>query len=352
MKRILYCPLLLVMLLMVTISRPVSAQQVIPNYGMFSQASYPNYDTGGSVKGTYTVQVSKSAHTFEPGDFIIQVAIPVNAARFTGANYVLPSGFAVRSGTGRDGDAYLTIELTAPWSGFGPGPTGNVKQFVFETKFIGPAIEQPTLVSVGLEQPASNNMIITPGSPVGSNLNVANVPLPVIFSEVNAKETNCKAEITWTTASEKNNRSFVIERSATGDKFSKIGTVAATNNAFGDSYSFIDNSPLKGSSFYRIVQVDNDGKSTTSKVLSLSTNCAAAAIELYPNPTSGIVNVKGLQGTNVIKILNIAGQEVMKAKSETEIHSMKVDGLAPGTYHVQVAKDSEIVFNGKFVKVD
>ena len=65
----------------------------------------------------------------------------------------------------------------------------------------------------------------------------------------------------WTTSAEKDNRYFVVQRSTDGQVFANIDSVAAATDAStGASYSAVDAQPASGHDFYRLAQVDLDGK--------------------------------------------------------------------------------------------
>ncbi len=89
--------------------------------------------------------------------------------------------------------------------------------------------------------------------------------------------------VDWTTANEENNKYFILQRSADGQKFSDIDTIAAANQASGHAYSDIDRAPLAGNNFYRLSQVDNDGKTTLFGVLEVTVVPATTAIpRIFP----------------------------------------------------------------------
>lgn len=93
-----------------------------------------------------------------------------------------------------------------------------------------------------------------------------NSPLPVVMEYFTVQtENNKKVNLKWKTASELQNKQFIIQRSKTtaGD-FKNIGTVAATNFPDGSIYNFSDEPGVSGSYFYRLVQEDIDGKQTYS----------------------------------------------------------------------------------------
>ncbi len=85
--------------------------------------------------------------------------------------------------------------------------------------------------------------------------------LPVSLLNYNVKLNNKKVDITWSTTSEVNNNYFSIERSANGVDYIAIGRVngAGTTNTLQD-YSFVDNDPILGVSYYRLTQTNHDDR--------------------------------------------------------------------------------------------
>lgn len=120
--------------------------------------------------------------------------------------------------------------------------------------------------------------------------------LPIELLELNAKfeKSTNSAVIKWITAKETGNSHFEIERSENGiSQFEKIGEIDGMGwTDLLTKYEFIDNKlPLSGGNiFYRIKQVDFDGKSTYSKVLSVraeGVEASSGVWRVFPNPTVG-----------------------------------------------------------------
>lgn len=85
--------------------------------------------------------------------------------------------------------------------------------------------------------------------------------LPVELMRFDAYAQRNEVRLEWQTATETRNAQFVVERSADGRNFSALHTLAGA----GDSrepldYSATDAAPLRGQSFYRLKQVDFDGR--------------------------------------------------------------------------------------------
>lgn len=90
------------------------------------------------------------------------------------------------------------------------------------------------------------------------------VSLPINLVSFNAKKVKENIELTWSTASEINNAYFSIERSIDGFYYQEIGRLSGAGNSNSViHYSFFDNQPFNGVSYYRLTQVDYNGNSET-----------------------------------------------------------------------------------------
>lgn len=111
--------------------------------------------------------------------------------------------------------------------------------------------------------------------------------LPVVLSSFNAESaSNGTVNIAWETASEVNCDYFSVERSMDGNNFEVISSVkGAGNTSTSSKYSYIDDNPHSPVSYYRLKQVDFDGKFEIFKVVSVNLN-PIREIVVYPNPVA------------------------------------------------------------------
>jgi hypothetical protein len=99
-----------------------------------------------------------------------------------------------------------------------------------------------------------------------------NNPLPVDLLSLQAKYIRTFAELTWTTASERDNAGFQIQRSTDGIDFENIGNVDVTlQPKLINTYTFKDYDVTKDS-YYRLRQIDTDGKFSDSKLVFVAVN--------------------------------------------------------------------------------
>jgi hypothetical protein len=180
---------------------------------------------------------------------------------------------------------------------------------------------------------------VIPVSICNSTVSIAVLPVELLtFMGYNKGGVNV---LNWATASEVNNKGFQVERlnpeHLGGNVWDILGFVNAKSK--GSSYDFTDNTPLS-TSYYRLRQLDNDGKETYSKVISVSLK-GSDKLKVYPNPVSDLLIVE----TDIkddYQILNLLGQQVMNGKATQRID---VSTLPEGTYFLKVGTEQM-----KFVK--
>ena len=98
--------------------------------------------------------------------------------------------------------------------------------------------------------------------------------------------------LNWSTATEKNNLYFAVERSKDGANWQetkRIYTEANSNTK--KTYSFTDDVFTDSTLYYRLVQVDLDGTKKTFKVVSATCEPQSNFFKFYPNPAKHEVNL-------------------------------------------------------------
>jgi hypothetical protein len=182
--------------------------------------------------------------------------------------------------------------------------------------------------------PATNGALSMSGTGTGT--------LPVELISFTANTEGGKTQLNWTTASEKNNLGFDIERSKDGAKFAKIGFVKGNGTSvLTHQYSFIDAISSSGITYYRLKQVDIDGTYAYSKIISIASEKSGSKIKIYPTNTEGVVWIDdaGL-GVEKVSVFNAVGQLILTFKNVKQID---LSALQSGMYIVQAQAGSEKV---------
>jgi hypothetical protein len=136
--------------------------------------------------------------------------------------------------------------------------------------------------------------------------------LPVRWLDFSAQETNDGVMLKWSTAAEINNQYFEIERSEDGVNFEFAGKVSGNGNTNKiSSYSFLDEINHQRTWFYRLKQVDFDGKEEFSRVITYQTNEQQEPL-IYTLGENKELVIKSENAVSAIEVFELTGKQVFK----------------------------------------
>jgi hypothetical protein len=173
---------------------------------------------------------------------------------------------------------------------------------------------------------------------IGTTNDINPLPIELIDFKVNKQDNSVM--INWTTASELNNDYFDLERSTDGFNFESISKLdGAGNSNHLINYNHLDRYPKAGISYYRLKQVDFDGKFSYSDIKSILFD-DIGSLNIYPNPlnTCHDLMIASNQVISSIEIINETGQLIYSAKFEEKQKGIKLSNLKlnSGFYFVKV----------------
>ena len=172
-------------------------------------------------------------------------------------------------------------------------------------------------------------------------------PLPVTIVNFTAIKQQQSVSLLWTTENEKNFSHFEIEKKGSDNNFASIAAITANNNAALQQYTFNDETPFTGTSYYRLKLVDIDGNFTYSKVVSVTINNAPSFV-IYPNPANDQVQIIFSGKINSIEISDVSGKLVKRMNSNTA-NRYNINDLQKGIYIVKIYDENNSTFSKKLV---
>ncbi len=146
--------------------------------------------------------------------------------------------------------------------------------------------------------------------------------IPVEFTSFNREIENSTIILSWSTATETNNRGFEIQRSSGEQEFKIIGFVDGSGTTTEQhNYTFTDYNLNQGSYSYRLKQYDFDGSFHYSDVVKVDFNIPLkfALEQNYPNPFNPTTTIKWQSpedGVQTLKIYDVLGNEVKTLVNE------------------------------------
>ncbi|WP_293298729.1 T9SS type A sorting domain-containing protein [Pedobacter sp. UBA4863] len=187
--------------------------------------------------------------------------------------------------------------------------------------------------------------------------------LPVTLVNFTAKADGNHAKLQWQTASETNNKGFEIYRAESGKQkaessenltFIKIGEVPATFNTSLSTfhYTYTDKTPANGNNYYKLVQIDNDGKTTDLGVRTVNFGLPTSDIRLYPNPTTDVFTATVATGIfSQLQVVDLNGRVLQKMSISEKENSKTVSlGAYPAGVYIITLNGNEKTESRKVIK--
>jgi hypothetical protein len=188
------------------------------------------------------------------------------------------------------------------------------------------------------------------------NIVITSLPttLPITLTSFTAKAVNQSVLLNWNTASEDNNDYFEVLHSADGKTFSAIGKVkGAGTSKVSNDYSLVDENPFVGTNYYKLVQHDFDGKTSSSDVISVDSKIAGSQLSVYAASSDVKITLSSPNKTKgKLQLFDISGRKL----SETSVEVNKgyntfslPTAIQNGIHFLRYTTESEII-NQKFLR--
>ena len=186
-----------------------------------------------------------------------------------------------------------------------------------------------------------------------STCNVSVLPVGLISFETAPKEIG-KVLCEWVTATEKDNKQFVLQRSKDALNFHDVEFFKGAGNSNSSlNYSYTDEKAFSGISYYRLKIIATDNTFTFSGIKTVSFGGLSNAA-LYPNPATDLINIP-IKQNNVlfssenseIEILNSVGNIVLTLPYSQMI---RVSEIESGCYTLKIKYQDGQNFHFRFIK--
>jgi hypothetical protein len=171
------------------------------------------------------------------------------------------------------------------------------------------------------------------------SINAATSPLPVTLVYFKVVVDGDKVRMDWETSMERDNAFFTVQRSKDGDSWADLIVVPANGAGVSPAdYEATDSDPLQGSSYYRLVQTDRDGKSSYSAICKVTMAAVSADIVAGPNPAADHIAVTSPHGGQLLlQLVDLRGHVVRAlANSPGNSAVLSLTGIAGGVYILRI----------------
>ncbi|MCD6020111.1 MAG: hypothetical protein K0S53_3232 [Bacteroidetes bacterium] len=188
---------------------------------------------------------------------------------------------------------------------------------------------------------------------------ITNGNLPIELLNFDGTCVTNGVQLNWSTATEVDNESFLIEKSVNGTEWQFVTRIPG-NGTTGSVHHYIHNDydvNTKDLTYYRLSQIDIDQTTTTFKAIDVNCgNNLPDQMVLFSNPASTelniLLNVNDNSSNNTLKVMNNIGKIVMEAPISLSrgmnTFVFPID-VAPGTYHILLSSDKVILPSQKLM---
>ncbi len=289
-----------------------------------------------------------------PAEYVPGVTYPLTI-KLTDPTFVV-GGFSIQASTGTFTPSAGTQNISGTNRLTHTSPqvaSGGMATWTFD--WVAPATGAPASVTFDFAANAANGNGGSGSGDIGYEGSTS-VPLPIELSQFEAEVLGLSVLLKWETQAEINNDFFEIQRSQDGFDFQTLEQIngAGTTQEV-NQYSFTDQTPLSGSNYYRIKQVDFNGSFSYSEIRSVELDELIVGT-IFPNPAQSTFKLSvesTVSHSAQIEVFDILGQKIesriVDLNDQTQLVQFNCENWLPGMYKI-VLQSSHIPKTWNLIK--
>ncbi|HVG14857.1 MAG TPA: T9SS type A sorting domain-containing protein [Chitinophagaceae bacterium] len=175
-------------------------------------------------------------------------------------------------------------------------------------------------------------------------------PLPVVFVGFDVRKAASGVQLIWKVGGEENVARYEVEKSTDGRSFTTLATVSKTGR---DTYTYLD-ANNNGTAYYRIRNVDNDGKFKYSTIARIIDGKTSIVLKVFPQPVLNQLTVQHpvITGNGLISVSGADGRVIKSLKPAIGSMQTYIDmnSLQKGMYMIRFDAGNDSVETMKVIK--
>lgn len=165
-----------------------------------------------------------------------------------------------------------------------------------------------------------------------SDLNTI-ITLPIGTTAFTAQPQQHAVDLQWTTSAQQTPKYFTVERSRDGVSWTGIGQVTPGGSS---EYNYIDQEPLSGANYYRLLEVAEDGSSAYSPIRDVNFAGTIVNTNWYPNPTHDRLTISTNSNLKSITLTTLDGHLLQAFEGFTSGQSIDLSRYPFGMYFLVI----------------
>ena len=168
-------------------------------------------------------------------------------------------------------------------------------------------------------------------------------PAPVELISFDGEKVERGISLNWKTATEKNNDGFEVLRSTDGVNWESIAWIKGHGSSIIEQkYSFLDTKPNADNNYYQLKQIDFDGVSELSNVVSIRWKQHRTEFTITPNPATDYIKVISEEITLPQEVVLIDAMGRLVKQLDWNGGNISLDGVDAGIYYIQLKSANKI----------
>ncbi len=162
--------------------------------------------------------------------------------------------------------------------------------------------------------------------------------LPLNFMSFSTVKSGNSVALKWATANEKDNKYFNVLHSVNNIDWEIIGIVKAGIKSE-NQYQYLHTKPVLGTNYYKLEQVDLDGKASYSEIKAVKINFLKQELLCFPSPVKGELNIQleeDPKKASKYVLYNVTGVSSKEGQINSRTTIIDTNNLKSGIYFLKI----------------
>jgi hypothetical protein len=211
-------------------------------------------------------------------------------------------------------------------------------------KILGNLASQKIRIGGNLVYQGNQSAVYGPAMATVASIGFQSGVLPVKFLGFNVARKGSDVMVQWSTSEETGAFRYELERSFDAANWNTISYITAAGNSSNlNNYSYTDRSMGSKTAYYRVKQVDNDGKYAYTAVRSIQSDAGAAGIKLVSMQNRLVLQFpQEVKNGVTVRIISYNGQVVKEQRVEQVFGQVILNANVKGSYVISVSNGQDV----------
>jgi hypothetical protein len=183
------------------------------------------------------------------------------------------------------------------------------------------------------------------------NIGATAFPLPSEALILKGKSSELHHELSWSNLENATSKyEYVLQRSDDAKTWSDVYETSSIGQDKISSFTTIDTKSIRPKSYYRVRVKNQDNELKYSNMITLFNNSKELLVDIYPNPTNGVLNfnLNNFKNTTM-SLYDIQGKVVLTKQLTEANNTISLQGISAGVYQIKLANSNTIIYQDNII---